>query len=148
MYGSCKAQEDKEALFDSFDTLMTLMPVLTAIIRSLKLNRDKMEDGLTQDMLATDMADYLVRKGMPFREAHHVVGQAVRLAAEQGVGLLSVPFQALQALCPLFEDDLTESLSFAASVAKRQATGGTAPQAVQQQIHLARQLLEQQAFEQ
>lgn len=137
-------QEDKEALFDSFDTLMTLMPVLTAIIRSLKLNRDKMEDGLTQDMLATDMADYLVRKGMPFREAHHVVGQAVRLAAEQGVGLLSVPFQALQALCPLFEDDLTESLSFAASVAKRQATGGTAPQAVQQQIHLARQLLGQQ----
>ncbi|MCS6834708.1 MAG: argininosuccinate lyase [Anaerolineae bacterium] len=134
-------QEDKEALFDSCDNLMALMPVLTAVIHSLKLNRDKMEAGLSQDMLATDMADYLVRKGVPFREAHHIVGRAVRLAAEQGVGLLSVPVQALQALCPLFEDDLSESLSFAASVAKRQATGGTAPQAVQRQIDLARRLL-------
>jgi argininosuccinate lyase len=136
-------QEDKEALFDSYDNLMVLMPVLTGVIHSLRLNRDKMEAGLSEDMLATDMADYLVRKGMPFREAHHVVGRVVRLAAEQGVGLLGVSIQALQALCPLFERDLVENLSFAASVAKRQATGGTAPQAVQQQIYLAEKLLEQ-----
>jgi len=136
-------QEDKEALFDSYDNLMVLMPVLTGVIHSLRLNRDKMEAGLSEDMLATDMADYLVRKGMPFREAHHVVGRVVRLAAEQGAGLLGVSIQALQALCPLFERDLVENLSFAASVAKRQATGGTAPQAVQQQIYLAEKLLEQ-----
>ena len=78
-------QEDKEALFDSFDTLRLMLPVVTAIIRTLKLNPDKMRAALDPDMLATDLADYLVNKGMPFREAHHVAGRAVRLAAEQGI---------------------------------------------------------------
>ncbi len=80
-------QEDKEALFDSVDTLTLLLPVITAIIRTLKLNPDKMRAALDPDMLATDLADYLVKKGMPFREAHRVAGRAVVLAAEQGVKL-------------------------------------------------------------
>ena len=80
-------QEDKEALFDSVDSLKLMLPVVTAIIRTLKLNPDKMRAALDPDMLATDLADYLVRKGMPFREAHHVAGRAVRLAAEQGITL-------------------------------------------------------------
>jgi len=134
-------QEDKEALFDSIDNLIVLVPVLTAVIRSLRLNRAKLEAGLSEDMLATDMADYLVAKGLPFREAHHVVGRAVRLSSEQGTGLLGLPLAALREISELFEHDVYQALSFEASVAKRRATGGTAPQAVRQQIGLARELL-------
>jgi argininosuccinate lyase len=74
-------QEDKEPLFDAFDTLDIVLPVVTAIIVTLNLNVEKMRAALGEEMLATDLADYLVRKGMPFREAHHVVGAAVRAAA-------------------------------------------------------------------
>ncbi len=77
-------QEDKEALFDSVDTLTLLLPVITAIIRTLKLNPDKMRAALDPDMLATDLADYLVKRGMPFREAHGVAGRAVRAGGRAG----------------------------------------------------------------
>lgn len=131
-------QEDKEALFDSFDTLTLLLPVVTAIIRTLKLNPDKMRAALDPDMLATDLADYLVRKGMPFREAHHVAGRAVRLAAEQGTALNQLSYESLHELSNLFEPEVSAVFDFDASVAKRAAAGGTAPDAVRQQIAAAR----------
>lgn len=135
-------QEDKEALFDSVDTLMTILPVVTAIIQTLKLNPDKMRAALTEDMLATDMADYLVSKGMPFREAHHVVGQVVRLASERGIGLTKVSLADLQGLSALFEADIAEWLTFEKSVARRTNFGGTAPKAVMEQIEIAESWME------
>lgn len=134
-------QEDKEALFDSVDTLTLLLPVVTAIIRTLKLNPDKMRAALDPDMLATDLADYLVRKGLPFREAHHVAGRAVRLAAEQGITLAQLSYEALHELSSLFDPDVSAVFDFAASVAQRAAPGGTAPAAVREQIAAARQWL-------
>jgi argininosuccinate lyase len=135
-------QEDKEALFDSVDTLKRLLPVVTAVVRTLKLNVDKMQAALTEDMLATDLADYLVKKRMPFRQAHHVVGQAVRLANEQQGQLSKLPLDVLKTLSPLFEADVASVFDFAASVARRQAIGGTAPQAVRAQIASAKAYLE------
>lgn len=134
-------QEDKEALFDSFDSLTLILPVITAIIRTLKLNPDKMRAALDPDMLATDLADYLVNRGMPFREAHHVAGRAVRLAAEQGIRLTELSVESLRTLSNLFEPDVVAVFDFAASVARRRVAGGTAPDAVREQIEAAQRWL-------
>ena len=134
-------QEDKEALFDSVDTMTRILPVITAVIRTLKLNPDKMRAALDEDMLATDLADYLVHKGMPFRQAHHVSGRAVRLAGERGIGLSKLTLEDLRGLSELFEADAADVFNFDASVARRKAIGGTAPEAVRQQIETARSLL-------
>jgi len=134
-------QEDKEALFDSVDTLTLILPVVTAIIRTLKVNPDKMRAALTEDMLATDLADYLVHKGMPFRQAHHIVGQVVRLAAEAHVNLSQVELPKLRELSDLFSEDVAAVFDFDESVKKRRAIGSTAPDAVREQIAEAKKRL-------
>lgn len=134
-------QEDKEAVFDSADNMLLLLPVVTAIITTLHLNPDKMKAALGGDMLATDLADYLVRKGLPFRNAHHVSGQAVRLAASRGVEISALTFEDFRSLSELFTEDVMNVFDFAASVAKRKAAGGTAPDAVRQQIESAQNWL-------
>ena len=131
-------QEDKEALFDSVDTLSLILPVLSAVVRSLRLNEGKMRAALSDDMLATDLADYLVRQGVPFREAHHIVGRAVALASQRGIGLPALSLSELQALSAAFGPDVTAVFDFEQSVARRAAQGGTAPQAVREQIAAAR----------
>jgi argininosuccinate lyase len=135
-------QEDKEAIFDAFDTAALLLPVVTAVIRTLKLNPGAMRAALGDDLLATDLADYLVRKGLPFRQAHHVSGQAVRLAAAQGVKLSTLSVEALQSLSDLFTADVAAVFDFAASVSQRRAIGGTAAEAVQAQIEAAKTWLQ------
>ena len=134
-------QEDKESLFDSVDTLNQILPVITAIIHTLHINKTRLRAALSDDMLATDLADYLVNKGMPFRQAHHTVGQAVRLAAEQSIPLSQIPLEQLRELSDLFSDDVAAVFDFGASVARRRAPGGTAPQAVAAQIEAARNVL-------
>ncbi len=136
-------QEDKEAIFDSVDSVKLLLPVITAVIHTLKLNPDKMRTALTEDMLATDLADYLVRKGLPFRQAHHVVGQAVQKAAQQNVGLAHLTLESLSELSDLFTADVQAVFDFEASVARRSAPGGTAPSAVIEQIQSAKTWLDQ-----
>lgn len=138
-------QEDKEALFDSFDQLKLILPVVTAIIRTLKLNPEKMRAALDPAMLATDLADYLVGQGMPFREAHHVAGRAVRLAAEQGIAIDALSLESLRTLSDLFSEDVSAVFDFDESVARRRAAGGTAPDAVREQIVTARQWLSEQS---
>jgi argininosuccinate lyase len=135
-------QEDKEALFDSVDTVKALLPVVIAIIDTLKVNPDRMRAALTDDLLATDLADYLVRKGMPFREAHHVVGRAVRDAAKRNTTLRGLTTAQYHALSSLFSDDVHAVFDFERSVQMRNAEGGTAPQAVAQQIEAAKTWLE------
>lgn len=137
-------QEDKEALFDSFDTLNKLLPVVTAIVATLQLNTDRMREALSDDMLATELADYLVEKGVPFRKAHHHVGQLVQMAVEQGVGLSGLDVSQMQQVSSEFGEDVRGVFNFARAIRRRQAPGGTAPDAVREQIRIARAWLKAQ----
>lgn len=140
-------QEDKEAIFGAFDTLTLLLPVIIAIIRTLQLNPDKMRAALVEEMLATDLADYLVKKGLPFRQAHHAAGQAVYTAQTQGVSLSRLSLETLQEISDLFTADVVQVFDFATSVASRKAPGGPAPSAVREQIALARESLRNMGWE-
>jgi argininosuccinate lyase len=135
-------QEDKEAVFDAVDTVNRLLPVITAVIHTLKANPERMRAALDEDMLATDLADYLVRKGMPFRQAHHVAGQAVALAARENKSLSSLTIEQYQALSELFAEDVRQVFDFAQSVVRRAAPGGTAPTAVRDQVSAAQRWLQ------
>ena len=131
-------QEDKESLFDSCDTMRQLLPVMTAIVASLQINAEAMAASLNEELLATDLADYLVRKGLPFRQAHHIVGEVVRLAGASQTELSALPLPSLQAISPLFGADVADVFDFARSVAQRKTYGGTAPDEVRKQIALAK----------
>ena len=100
-----------------------------------------MAEALDDAMLSTDLADYLVRKGIPFRESHHLVGGAVRHSEDLGVSLKEMGLDEYQAMHPAFGPDLYEALDFRRSVGVRAVEGGTAPAAVQAQIERARALL-------
>lgn len=131
-------QEDKEAVFDAFDTANRLLPVVTAVIGTLRLNPEAMRAALTEDMLATDLADYLVARGLPFRQAHHIVGQVVQEAARQQVALSALPLETLKEFSDLFDAEVVKVFDFDAAVARRKAVGGTAPEAVLEQIEAAK----------
>lgn len=134
-------QEDKEAVFDVIDTLTVELPVAAGVIRSLKLNPGRMVMALDEDLLATDVADYLVCKGVPFRESHHLVGRLVRRAEESDVSLKDLPLAEYRAVHSAFDEDVYEVFDFTRSVAARDVEGGTAPPAVRVQIERARTLL-------
>jgi argininosuccinate lyase len=131
-------QEDKEPLFDAMDNLETILPALIGLIHTMKFDADKMLAGLDEGMLATDVADYLVAKGIPFREAHGLVGQAVRRSLDTDTPMSKLPLEDYKSIHAVFDTDVYAVFDFAASVAKRKAAGGTAPDAVQHQIDQAR----------
>ncbi|MEM7111346.1 MAG: argininosuccinate lyase [Chloroflexota bacterium] len=131
-------QEDKEPVFDAFDTLAVTLPVMTGLITTLKLRPNRMAAQLEASLLATDLADYLVKKGMPFREAHGRVGAIVRLAEERGVELTTLSLADLQQISDKFEPDVVSVLAIDASLASRSVPGGTAPEALQEQLALAK----------
>lgn len=132
-------QEDKEPLFDAVDTLGALLPVIAGVIRTMQIHPERMRNALDEAMLATDLADYLVRHGMPFREAHRRAGQAVKVAEARGVKLSELSAEEYKNIAPEFGADVQEVFDFARSVASREIAGGTGPRAVQEQIALARQ---------
>jgi argininosuccinate lyase len=132
-------QEDKEGLFDTIDTLKMEIPIVAGVIRTLQVNADRIAAALDDALLATDLADYLVRKGMPFRESHGLVGQVVRRAEALNVALKELSLPEYQAVHPAFAEDVYEALDFARSVAARNVEGGTAPEAVRGQIERARE---------
>ncbi len=134
-------QEDKEPLFDTLDTLEVELPVLAGVIKTLRVNAAQMEAALGDELLATDLADYLVRKGLPFRESHHRVGRVVRASLERDCDLRSLPLDVYQEISPLFGEDIYEVLDFEASVAYRDGIGGTARSSVKRQISRARAIL-------
>ena len=136
-------QEDKEALFDVIDTLKIELPIAMGVIRTLVVNGARMAAALDDGLLATDLADYLVRKGLPFRRSHHLVGQAVRRAEELGVPLKGLDLAEYQAIHPAFAGDVCAVFDFWRSVEARDTEGGTAPNAVRVQIEWARELLNQ-----
>jgi argininosuccinate lyase len=136
-------QEDKEALFDVIDTLKMELPIAAGVVRTLKVNSDRMQSALDDGMLATDLADYLVRKGLPFRESHHVVGQVVRQAEKLRVSLRKLGLEEYRAIHPSFTEDVYRVFSFRHSVEARDTEGGTAPEAVRAQIERAKALIAQ-----
>jgi len=137
-------QEDKEALFDAIDTLKMELPVAAGVIRTLKVNAARMAAALDDAILATDLADYLVCKGVPFRQSHHLVGQAVRRAEELGVSLKELSLADYQEIHPSFAEDVYAVFDFRRSVEARDTEGGTAPAAVRAQIERARELISQE----
>ncbi|MBN1888570.1 MAG: argininosuccinate lyase [Thermoflexales bacterium] len=134
-------QEDKEALFDVLDTLALELPLVAGVIRSLHVNSQRCAAVLDTALLATDLADYLVRRGVPFRQAHHAVGQAVKQAEEHGLSLDELALTDYQAIHPAFDRDVYAVFDFERSVAARAVEGGTAPSAVRAQFDRAQTLL-------
>ncbi len=118
-------QEDKEPLFDAYDTLITLLPAVTGLVRTLTVNPDRMRAALDDAMLATDLADYLVSRGIPFRQAHALAGQVVRRAETRGVRLSELTLADYQAISDVFAEDVLHVFDFDAAVARRAAAGGT-----------------------
>jgi argininosuccinate lyase len=135
-------QEDKEPLFDTADTLKACLRVFADMIPHIKANRRAMRQAATKGFAtATDLADYLVRKGLPFRDAHEIVGKAVRLGIETQRDLAELSLSELQAFSPLIAADVFEALTLEGSVAARNHHGGTAPERVRQAVAKARKLL-------
>jgi len=127
-------QEDKQPVFTATDTLLAILPVIAGALRTISARPGRMRAAIDSFMMATDLADYLVGKGIPFRETHVMAGKAVRLAGEKNTGLKELPLEAYQALCPAFEADVYQVFDPMTSVEKRNAIGGTSPQSVKNQI--------------
>lgn len=130
-------QEDKRYVFEATDTLLLLLPTLAAALSEMRIHPERMQ--IDASMLATDLADELVRRGMPFREAHRRVGQLVRKAAEAGISLDQLPAEAW---ADFGENPPGVLLDPLRALARRNAWGGTAPEAVRAQLKLAQSLLE------
>ena len=135
-------QEDKEPLFDAVETLGLALPVAQGVLETLRIHPDRMAAALGDELLATDLADALVRAGVPFRHSHHLVGQAVRRAETLGCALREVPLADLRAISPHFTAEMAAVWDFERSVEQRTAAGGTARAAVQAQIDRLRVLCE------
>ncbi|MGB5049049.1 MAG: argininosuccinate lyase [Caldilineaceae bacterium] len=133
--------EDKEPLYDAVDTLRDSLQIAGGVLATLTVNDARMAASLVPEMLATDLAEYLVRKGIPFRETHHVAGAAVRLAEEQGVSLSALTAADLQTLHPAFGEDVADVWSYERSVEQRDAAGGSSRRAVLAQIEALRSWL-------
>ncbi len=127
-------QEDKAPVFAASDTLLALLPVVAGAVRSITTRPERMRQAIDSTLMATDLADYLVYKGIPFRESHNIVGQVIRAAEERHLPLHEMSLDVYQALCPAFEADLYQVFDPSRSVEKRNSIGGTSPHAVKEQI--------------
>jgi argininosuccinate lyase len=130
-------QEDKEPVFDAYDTLALALPVMSGLIETVQLQPERMAAQLEPALLATDLADYLVNRGLPFREAHDLVGRAVRLAESNGVTLAELSAEQLGSLSEYFGPDVTELFDVERSLASRSAVGGTSGEMLQEQLAAA-----------
>ncbi|MFZ5975919.1 MAG: argininosuccinate lyase [Bacillota bacterium] len=136
-------QEDKEAFFDARDTLLGCLDIFTPMLQTLSFNVARMEESALNGFTnATDLADYLVTKGMPFRDAHEVSGSLVLSASKQGRGLLDFSLTELREFSELFADDVFEAISLNSCVSRRSITGGPSPDTVLASIAAGRRLLD------
>jgi argininosuccinate lyase len=135
-------QEDKEPLFDTVDTLADTLRIMAEMAGGIVVKKEAMERAALRGYAtATDLADYLVKKGLPFRDAHEAVAHAVKIALQRGVDLAELPLAELQALQPRIEADVAEVLTLRGSLAARNVLGGTAPVQVLAQVERHRQRL-------
>jgi argininosuccinate lyase len=135
-------QEDKEALFDASDTVELCLEAAAGLLAGLSFDRERMAEAASDEMAAaTEVADLLVRRGMPFREAHGVVGDLVRRALDDGRRLSDIPRDELASFSELLDDEYYEVLSTERALDAKRSTGGTAPAAVADQLEQARAAL-------
>ena len=136
-------QEDKEGMFDSADTIITSLTVMNGMLSTLTVNRVNMEKSTEQDFSnATELADYLAAKGLPFRKAHELVGLLVLDCIKKGIYLQDVKLQDYQMLSPLINEDVYEILKSRTAVSRRNSLGGTGFESVKKQIEEAKKELQ------
>jgi argininosuccinate lyase len=137
-------QDDKRVLFDAVDTLLLVLPAVAGALAESEFQPARMRAALSSTMMATDLADYLVRKGSTFREAHGAVGRLIRQCETEKLELHTLPLSAFTAAHDLFGQDVFEALSAHQSVEHREVEGGTGPAAVRSQLEAAQRALESQ----
>ena len=131
-------QDDKRALFNAFDAIALVLPGVSGTLAEVTWQRERMRDAVSSVMMATDLADYLVDRGVPFRDAHKAVGALVREAEEGGVELHTLPRASFTTAHAAFADDVFDALSPVRSLERREVDGGTGPEAVRRQLVAAR----------
>jgi len=135
-------QEDKAILFDTVDTLLMVLPAVAGAVDEAAFSAEGAQSGLSEELLATDLADYLVRKGVPFRESHEIVGTAVREAEDRSLPLSELPLEAYRRIHPAFDPDVKDVFSWERSAEARLVPGGTSREAVEAQMQKAKAALE------
>ena len=137
-------QEDKEPLFDTIDTVQGSLRAFADMMPAIGCKKENMYNAAKQGFsTATDLADYLVRKGLPFRDAHEVVGKAVALGVETSKDLSEMTLQELQQFSDMITDDVFDVLTLEGSVAARDHIGGTAPNQVKKAVATGRELIKE-----
>jgi len=137
-------QEDKEGFFDTVDTLLSTLEVFTGMVATLRVRAERTRQAAGEDyILATDLADYLVTKGTPFRQAHQVVSKLVQYTVEKGKGFRELSLNEYQSFSPLFEEDVY-SITVESSIVARTVPGGTAPKQVEKALVKAKEILDGQ----
>lgn len=132
-------QEDKEAIFDAIDTAKLCLETVTPMLATMRINKENMRNAAARGFInATDCADYLVKKGMPFRDAYKITGTLVALCIEKNLTLEELPIEAYKKLCGTFEEDVYEAIKLETCVNMRKAEGGPAPESVKRQIEFIR----------
>ena len=134
-------QDDKRALFDAVDTLLLVLPAFRGALAESTFQRDRMRKAVSSSMMATDLADYLVRRGASFREAHAAVGGLIRRIETEHCELQDLPLSAFQEAHRLFGEDVFDALKATHSLEQREVEGGTGPRAVHSQLEAARQAI-------
>ncbi|OOB80091.1 MAG: argininosuccinate lyase [Epulopiscium sp. Nuni2H_MBin003] len=137
-------QEDKEAVFDSLDTISLCLPIFTKMLATITINKDNMYNAASSGFTnATDVADYLVKKGVAFRDAHHYVGKLVLFCTINNFTLETLPLSEYKKISPIFKEDVFDAISIATCVNERQVKGGPSPTAVNKHLDIAKQFLNQ-----
>ena len=138
-------QEDKEGLFDTIDTVKFSLSVYAQMIKAMRVNKEKMLLATNEDFSnATDMADYLVKKGLPFRDAHEVAGKSVSYCIEQDKWLMDLTLEEFKQFSPLFDEDILEEIKVETCVANRNSYGGTSYSQVEQSLKNAAEIMKKQ----
>lgn len=136
-------QEDKEAIFDAVDTVKLCIKTFIPMLATMKVNRENMRAAAAKGFInATDCADYLVKKGLPFRDAYKITGTLVAMCIERGTTLEELPLEEYKKLCDTFEEDVYEAIKLENCVNSRKVPGGPAPEAVRKQIDFIRQAID------
>ncbi len=138
-------QESVEPLLDCIRTVSHSLKISLGVLSSLTINASRMRDALTVDMLATEVADYLVKKGVPFRQTHHMAGAVIKRGEDQGITIDKLSLDQLKTISPLFEEDISAIFDFENCVERRSSQGGTSKVSVLQQVEAIRLWLKEKA---
>lgn len=140
-------QEGTSSILDTMYTTTMSIQILTKVLTGLTTFPTKMREALEPSMLATELADYLVRKGVPFRETHHISGQVVALAEKEGKGMDELGLEQLREVDSRFDADVQECFDYEAAVERRKTKGGTSKESILEQIEILKGMLESEKGE-